>query len=88
MGYFGGGMAELAVAATNLFGVVADRTQAGGTAMAGSKADDTDWVEVLQRVAAVLVAVAAILKVVAGIIGDRDHTTNETASWRASRTDK
>jgi hypothetical protein len=56
--------------------------------MAGSKADDTDWVEVLQRVAAVLVAVAAILKVVAGIIGDRDHTTNETASWRASRTDK
>ena len=37
---------------------------------------------------AILVAVGAILKVVAGIIGDRDRTANETASWRASRATK
>ena len=88
MGDFGGGLAELAVETTNLVGVVAARNQAGGTAMTGSKADETDWVEVLQRVATILVAVGAILKVVAGIIGDRDRTANETASWRASRATK
>lgn len=85
MGDAGGGLAELAVEATNLIGVVATRKQSGGTAIASSKADETDWVEILQRFAAVLVAVAAIVKVVAGIVGDRDRTANESTSWRASR---
>ena len=85
MGDFGGGLAELAVETTNLLGVVAARKNAGSTAMTGSKAEETDWVDVLQRVATILVALGAILKVVAGIIGDRDRTANETASWRASQ---
>jgi hypothetical protein len=88
MGDFGGGLAELAVETTNLMGVVAARTQGGGTAVASSKVNDTDWVEILQRMATVLVAVGAILKVVAGIIGDRERTANETASWRGSRAQK
>lgn len=86
MGDLGGGLAELAVEATSLVGAVAARRQSGGTSMVGSRATGTDWVEILQRVAAVLVAVGAILKVVAGIIGDRDRTASETAAWRASRT--
>ena len=56
--------------------------------MGGSKADNIDWVDLMQRVATVLVAVGAILKVVAGFIGDRDRAANETAAWRASRTSK
>lgn len=88
MGDFGGGLAELAVETTNLIGVVTARNHAGDTAMGGSKADNIDWVDLMQRVATVLVAVGAILKVVAGFIGDRDRAANETAAWRASRTSK
>jgi hypothetical protein len=88
MGEFGGGLAELAVEATSLVGIVTARNQAGGIPMTGSRAHDTDWVEILQRVSTVLVAVGAILKVIAGIIGDRDKTANESSSWRASRAPK
>lgn len=85
MGDLGGGLAELAVEASNLVDGVTARKGAGGSTMGTKRSSGTDWVEVLQRAAAVLVAVGAIMKVVAGIIGDRDRTAAESGAWRSDR---
>lgn len=84
-GDLGGRLADLAVEASSLVGIVAARKAARGTTMGARRVDHADWVEVLQRVGAVLVAVGAIAKLIADLVGDRDRVASESSAWRTGR---